>query len=96
MSRVTEDRRKAVLSYLGLLKQPDPEAELQAEAPPRPGPAASPAAAQKVATVTDLIVYPLKSGGGASVRSAELTPKGLRYDRCWAVVDADGFVQDQR
>ena len=81
-----------MLSYLGLQNEPDPEAE----APPRSAPAASPAAAQKVATVTDLIVYPLKSGGGASVRSAELTPKGLRYDRCWAVVDADGFVQDQR
>ena len=89
-----------MLSYLGLQNEPDPEAEAQAEAkaeaPPRSAPAASPAAAQKVATVTDLIVYPLKSGGGASVRSAELTPKGLRYDRCWAVVDADGFVQDQR
>ncbi len=49
-----------------------------------------------VATVSDLVIYPLKSGAGISVKRAELTPRGLRWDRCWCVMDAEGFVQDQR
>lgn len=46
--------------------------------------------------MTDLVIYPLKSGAGLSLQKAELTARGLRWDRCWCVVDADGFVQDQR
>lgn len=54
------------------------------------------APAGTVATVSELVIYPLKSGGGMSVQKAELTPRGLRWDRCWCVMDPDGFVQDQR
>ena len=57
---------------------------------------AAAAAAGTVATVSDLLIYPLKSGRGMSVPRAELTPRGLRFDRCWCVMDPDGYVQDQR
>lgn len=62
--------------------------------PPRAGEWST--AGGTVATVSDLVIYPLKSGAGMSVQTAELTPRGLRWDRCWCVMDEGGFVQDQR
>lgn len=43
-----------------------------------------------------LWVYPLKSAGGIALQQAELTPRGLRYDRRWMLVDASGEFVSQR
>lgn len=47
-------------------------------------------------TITGLFVYPIKSCGGVSLRESELGEGGLRYDRNWMVVDADGKFLTQR
>ncbi|QFG22744.1 MOSC domain-containing protein [Actinomadura sp. WMMB 499] len=48
------------------------------------------------ATLTELNVYPVKSGGGTALRAAELTPAGLRHDREFMLVDAEGRSLTQR
>ena len=49
-----------------------------------------------VGLISSLHVFPLKSAAGVALDRATLTPEGLRYDRCWCVVDDLGRVQDQR
>ncbi|MCC5908047.1 MAG: MOSC N-terminal beta barrel domain-containing protein [Balneolaceae bacterium] len=46
--------------------------------------------------VTQLVIYPVKSMHGISVREAELTPPGLKYDRNWMVTDDSGLFITQR
>ena len=43
--------------------------------------------------VTELWVYPVKGCRGTRVKSSELTPSGLAFDRAWCVVDLDGSPQ---
>ena len=42
------------------------------------------------AVVRGLTVYPLKSGGGTALTSAELRPEGFRYDREFMLAGPDG------
>src|SRR5688500_10917629 len=46
--------------------------------------------------VVDLFVYPIKSCGGIAVESAEVDAFGIRNDRRWMVVDAEGRFLTQR
>ncbi|MFI0354542.1 MOSC domain-containing protein [Actinomadura sp. 9N407] len=46
--------------------------------------------------LTELNVYPLKSGGGTPLRTAELLPTGLRYDREFMLVGPEGRFLTQR
>src|SRR5512139_4243887 len=46
--------------------------------------------------LTALNVFPLKSGGGTPLESAELTPAGLRHDREFMLVTPDGRFLSQR
>ena len=48
------------------------------------------------ARVSQLWIYPVKSCGGVSVLSANLTETGLEWDRAWMVVDARGDIVSQR
>lgn len=43
-----------------------------------------------------LHLYPIKSCAGVSVSEAELTPRGLRHDRRWMIVDGQGHFLTQR
>ena len=47
-------------------------------------------------TVSGLYLYPIKSCRRLSVESAEVTATGLRHDRRWQLVDADGAPITQR
>lgn len=47
-------------------------------------------------TLTELNAYPLKSGGGTALRSAELTPRGLPFDREFMLVGPGGRFLSQR
>ncbi len=47
-------------------------------------------------TLTDLIIYPVKSCRGIHVSEALLTSKGLERDREWMVVDPSGAFITQR
>ncbi|MCC7358920.1 MAG: MOSC domain-containing protein [Anaerolineales bacterium] len=49
-----------------------------------------------VIAVAELYVYPIKGCGGTRLESAEVTPRGLRYDRRWMVVDGAGRFLTQR
>ncbi|GAA3076503.1 MOSC domain-containing protein [Streptosporangium carneum] len=46
--------------------------------------------------VTELTVYPLKSGGGTALREAEITPRGIRHDRALMLVTPSGRHLSQR
>ncbi|GAA2429067.1 MOSC domain-containing protein [Actinomadura vinacea] len=46
--------------------------------------------------LTGLTSYPLKSGGGTALRTAELLPTGLRYDREFMLVNPEGRFVTQR
>lgn len=46
--------------------------------------------------VIDLIIYPIKSMGGISLKSAQLEERGLAYDRRWMLVDESGLFVSQR
>lgn len=46
--------------------------------------------------VSQLYIYPIKSLGGIELKSAEVLPKGLEYDRRWMLVDAQGLFMTQR
>ena len=46
--------------------------------------------------VSGLYVYPVKSCRGISLEAAELAERGIRHDREWMVVDADGSFMTQR
>ncbi len=43
-----------------------------------------------MATVSALMVYPIKGCVGVAVERAEVTPTGLTHDRLFAVVGPDG------
>jgi len=46
--------------------------------------------------ITGLYIYPVKSMQGIALQQAQLTPRGLRYDRLWMVVRASGRFVTQR
>ncbi len=46
--------------------------------------------------LSEIIVYPVKSLGGFSVDSAEVTDRGLKYDRRWMLVDENNQFLTQR
>jgi uncharacterized protein YcbX len=47
-------------------------------------------------TVSELYIYPIKSLGGISVSHAEVTDRGLKYDRRWMLVDEQNRFLTQR
>jgi len=48
------------------------------------------------ATLSSLVIYPVKSAGGIPVERWELDAFGLRFDRRWMVVDPRGRMITQR
>lgn len=46
--------------------------------------------------LTGIVVYPLKSAGGVSLRRARVERHGLALDRRWMLVDEDGTFLSQR
>ncbi|MCC7466010.1 MAG: MOSC domain-containing protein [Saprospiraceae bacterium] len=46
--------------------------------------------------LTQIHIYPIKSLGGISLQEAVVEPRGLRYDRRWMLVDAEGRFMSQR
>ncbi len=49
-----------------------------------------------MATVVELITYPVKGCAGTSVDSTHVTPAGLAHDRSFMVVSVDGVYRTQR
>lgn len=49
-----------------------------------------------MATVTELITYPVKGCSGVPMEEASLTPAGLAHDRTFMVVDGAGVFRSQR
>ncbi|MGW0903107.1 MOSC domain-containing protein [Streptomyces sp. NPDC002853] len=49
-----------------------------------------------MATVVDLICYPIKGCAGTSMSDGLLTPAGLAHDRSFMVVSEDGIFRTQR
>ncbi len=47
-------------------------------------------------TLSEINIYPVKSLGGISLQSAEVTDRGLQYDRRWMLVDEAGKFLTQR
>ncbi|HET9502355.1 MAG TPA: MOSC N-terminal beta barrel domain-containing protein [Hymenobacter sp.] len=47
-------------------------------------------------TLSGIFIYPVKSLGGISLPAAELTPRGLRHDRRWLIVDERNRFLTQR
>jgi uncharacterized protein YcbX len=47
-------------------------------------------------TLSGLFIYPVKSLGGYAVPEAEVTARGLRYDRRWLLVDERNRFMTQR
>ncbi len=46
--------------------------------------------------VSELFIYPIKSLGGISVSSSQVTDRGLQYDRRWMLVDEHNQFMTQR
>ncbi len=46
--------------------------------------------------VSQLFIYPIKSLGGIKIQSAEVTDRGLKYDRRWMLVDKRNNFLTQR
>ncbi|MES2429417.1 MAG: MOSC N-terminal beta barrel domain-containing protein [Bacteroidota bacterium] len=46
--------------------------------------------------VSQLFIYPIKSLGGISISSAELTDRGFKYDRRWMLIDQKNNFLTQR
>lgn len=46
--------------------------------------------------ISEIWIYPIKSLGGISVRSAVVRPKGLAWDRRWMLVDESNQFMTQR
>lgn len=46
--------------------------------------------------IKELFIYPIKSLGGISVKEAETTDRGFKYDRRWMVVNFNGDFLTQR
>lgn len=49
-----------------------------------------------VLTLSQLLIYPIKSLGGVAVAEADVTPQGLRHDRRWLLVDGKNQFLTQR
>ncbi|RVT97267.1 MOSC domain-containing protein [Mucilaginibacter limnophilus] len=47
-------------------------------------------------TISELYVYPIKSLGGISLTTAEVTDRGLKHDRRWMLVDENNRFLSQR
>ena len=47
-------------------------------------------------TLTGLYIYPIKSLGGISLPEADITSRGLAYDRRWMLVDDQNNFISQR
>lgn len=47
-------------------------------------------------SLSELNIYPVKSLGGISLNEAEVTDRGLKYDRRWMIVDRDEKSLTQR
>ena len=47
-------------------------------------------------TIASLYVYPVKSCRGIPMQQAQLTARGLQYDREWMVVSPNGRFLTQR
>lgn len=47
-------------------------------------------------TLTQILIYPIKSCAGTTLAQATLTPLGLMHDRQWLIVDDTGQFQTQR
>lgn len=47
-------------------------------------------------TISELYIYPIKSLGGISLTRAEVTDRGLKYDRRWMLVDEQNRFLTQR
>jgi uncharacterized protein len=50
----------------------------------------------RMAHLTQLWIYPIKSLAGISVQEAKVTRRGLEHDRRWMLVDQDGVFLTQR
>ncbi|HEU5148384.1 MAG TPA: MOSC N-terminal beta barrel domain-containing protein, partial [Chryseosolibacter sp.] len=46
--------------------------------------------------LSEIWIYPVKSLGGISMKTAEVKRKGLRYDRRWMLIDSHGVAMTQR
>jgi len=46
--------------------------------------------------ISELYIYPIKSLGGISLSSAQVTDRGLKYDRRWMLVDEQNRFLTQR
>lgn len=46
--------------------------------------------------VSELFIYPIKSVGGISVKTATVTDRGLQYDRRWMLIDENNRFMSQR
>src|SRR6266567_8284204 len=47
-------------------------------------------------SVSELYIYPIKSLGGISLKSAVLSDRGFEYDRRWMLVDKENRFLTQR
>ncbi len=47
-------------------------------------------------SISKIFVYPIKSLGGFSVNTAQLTSRGLQYDRRWLLIDENNVGLTQR
>lgn len=47
-------------------------------------------------SIKDIYIYPLKSARGIALRHASVDARGLRFDRRWMVVNAEGTFLSQR
>ena len=47
-------------------------------------------------SISEIIIYPIKSLRGVNVNSAELTDRGLKHDRRWMLVDSQNHFLNQR
>ncbi len=56
----------------------------------------TPDTAAPIITVAEIYAYWIKSCGGTRLTSAEVTPRGIKHDRRWMVVDGDGQFLTQR
>lgn len=47
-------------------------------------------------SISEIIIYPIKSLRGVSVHSAKLTDRGLKHDRRWMLIDSQNHFLTQR
>lgn len=50
----------------------------------------------KSIVISELYIYPIKSLGGISLREAQLSSRGLQWDRRWMLLDEEGNFLTQR